>query len=162
MVSARPCHMFNLLGLLNFQRSKAYSATAVRISGQGIDLAWPGNLEKSRKVVPQPRPPGPGTPRFQSASQEILWYFCDPFLTSVVSRGHLPQLNLPTSTQNPPWQAILIHSQYVPHPPKSPSMDNQLQQDCATFYPVTYSLKPAAVCRLHAENAAETDRMSDL
>eukprot|EP00955_Chlamydomonas_euryale_P118773 366559-Chlamydomonas_euryale.AAC.4 len=66
--SARPCHTSNLLGLLKFQQnkvlivfqqaclSKARSAAAAWISGQGINLVWPGNLRKSRKVVSPPEP----------------------------------------------------------------------------------------------------------
>eukprot|EP00955_Chlamydomonas_euryale_P040563 351747-Chlamydomonas_euryale.AAC.1 len=59
--SARPCHTSNLLRLLKFQWSKVLiascqaclsktrSAAAARISGQGINLVWPGNLRKSQK-----------------------------------------------------------------------------------------------------------------
>eukprot|EP00955_Chlamydomonas_euryale_P106264 365693-Chlamydomonas_euryale.AAC.18 len=36
--------------------AKAYSAAATWISGQGINFVWPGNLRKSRKMVPPPAP----------------------------------------------------------------------------------------------------------
>eukprot|EP00955_Chlamydomonas_euryale_P059284 357329-Chlamydomonas_euryale.AAC.12 len=36
--------------------SKARSTNAARISGQGIDLVWPINLRKSRRVAPPLEP----------------------------------------------------------------------------------------------------------
>eukprot|EP00955_Chlamydomonas_euryale_P011695 125800-Chlamydomonas_euryale.AAC.2 len=64
--------------------SKAHSAAAARISGQWINLVWPGNLRKFRKVVSPPNLPHgtpdyraptlfPGVPEVEQTLAEALW-----------------------------------------------------------------------------------------
>eukprot|EP00955_Chlamydomonas_euryale_P076851 362798-Chlamydomonas_euryale.AAC.2 len=97
--SARQCPTPNRWGFLNCngarfliasgqaRLSKARSTAAAGISGQGVNLVWPGNLRTSPKVVPLPEPYG--TPGLQNcASPKNLKRFRDPVLTAVVPRGH--------------------------------------------------------------------------
>eukprot|EP00955_Chlamydomonas_euryale_P079639 363324-Chlamydomonas_euryale.AAC.27 len=49
------------------------------------------------------------------------------------------------------------HHRSLPH---GTQLHHQLQQGRATLF--TFGLKPVSVCQLHANNAAETDKTSDL
>eukprot|EP00955_Chlamydomonas_euryale_P022718 240126-Chlamydomonas_euryale.AAC.1 len=68
------------------------------ISGQDINVVRPDNL---RKMLPPPEPSSWHPRIAELYTPENLSCFCDPVLTLVVPRGHVPQLTLLMSNQSP-------------------------------------------------------------